>query len=1111
VRPQLTLTLLLCLLSAPTALAQDAMPARDALPGSYVTVVFPVDVDGETLLEPEGPPNWTLVTSPRRTSVKGRLLVPVTMRVPPGAAAGGRFEVRLNLRQSGGDRVKVGEVRVLAQAGFALVAPKSVQGNVRGASRAPLSFELEVQNTGNAPDTARISTTGTTWPVVLEPSEIALGAGERGRVRVTVLPEGVLIGRAPTILWLRATSVAGPATVVTRRVTLEFNGSRTDSDASSDAPQLRFGVLLGAGLDLNWRGAASGNAPFSAAWRYSVAPSLRGALSQTVAGEVSSTPLEGDTQTPFSGLPRVRLGLSGNSWSASMGLAQGDYDLSGSFRALDWTVGLGAALGLSQTQGRYGLSALGTREDARTALGLSARTLGSALWNGEGSTRTDELRARYRFPLLGGETELGGTLSGVQGPGGYQLGWGAAQSFRWRDEGFDLTQSLSGSGSGQTLALLGGTRTLTPFGVRGSSVLSITPSVMGVVTRWKNSLTLLSNPLPGVTLNFAGLLETGAGLRWSVSPSFGAKVSLGDLQLDLGAGYQHDEAQADGDSPARSSDHYRAGLGVVQGPFVAQAKLDFETRREGELFEQSLGTNVEARYALSSRSLLKLAYTLDGRVLDGQANTFQHVLSAGWQQYWTPRLSSEVSYSHSFGDREGSDRLGVNLGVLELWPEVLPGLSGSVGYSYGGTNLFGGDFTNGEHRLSLRLGLDLDYGVNTPEALVNAFGGQAKGEVRGVAFTDRNRDGAFDEGDLPQPNLRFTLGKYPVTTDAAGRYRLSLPAGRYRLLLTSDLSATLHLADSSELDITAGERLERPLVLLEDVPLSLSLFEDANHNGLRDPQEEGIAYGSILLEGAALGGSGNASALRRSLKMGADGNLVGAQLPPGNYTLRPDPDGLPADFQASGEAVSRTLTLGQRPEPVLLGAALPQKTVSSTYSGGELALFARLLEDSAPPGAEVRVEVWAQGADRVEVELGGVRSSLELEGGDKPGDPAGHFVGWLNVPLEASGPQSVAVRATALGRTSEQTLTLSVRPGPLFDTDSELLEANLSEVLDLALSTRFRAQTLRLELPDGREIALESPDGRRWSGRLESKVPLEGEVKVIAGEELLGTLRVRVR
>jgi len=914
-----------------------------------------------------------------------------------------------------------------------------------------------------------------------------------------VLPEGVLIGKAPTVLWLRATSVASPKTVVTGRVTLEFNSAQSGSNPSSDDPQLRFGAVLGAGLDLGLRGSASGNEVFSAAWRYSLAPSLRGALSQTVAGEVSSTPLEGDTQTPFSGLPRVRLGLTGPSWSASLGLAEGDYDLSGSFSVHEWTVGLGAALGLSQTQGRYGLSALGTREDGSTALGLSARTLGSALWNGEGSTRTDELRARYRFPLLGGETELSGTLGGVQGPGGYGFGWGAAQSFRWRDENFDLTQSLSGSLSGQTLALLGGTRNLSPFGVRGSSVLSVTPSI----TRWKNSLTLLSNPLPGVTLSVAGALETGAGLRWSVSPSFGVKVNLGEAQLDLGAGYQHDEAQAEEDSPQRSSDHYRAALGVVQGPFVAQAKLDFEGRREGEIFEQSLSTNVEARYALSSRSLLKLGYTLDGQLLEegaleNKADAFQHALSAGWQQYWTPRLSSELLYTHTFGDREGSDRLGLTLSVLELWPEVLPGLSASVGYSYGGPNLFGGGFMEGEHRLSLRLGLDLDYGMNTPDAVIDAFGGRRMGEVRGVAFVDRNRDGIFDEGDLPQPGVRFTLGKYSVTTDAAGRYSLSLPAGRYRPALASDLSATLHLADSSELDIESAALLERPLALLEDVPLNLSLFEDANHNGLRDPLEPGIAYGSVLLEGDS-----NGRALRRSLKMDADGNLVGAQLPPGNYTLRPDPDGLPDGFQASGEAAKRTLTLGQRPEPVLLGAALPQRTVSSTYSGGELALFARLLEDSAPPGAEVRVEVWAQGADRVELELSGVRSSLELEGD--------HFVGWLKVPRQAGGPQSVSVRATAGARSSEQKLSLSVRPGPLFDTDMDSLEANLNEVLELALSTRFRTPSLRLVLPDGREIALESADGRRWSGRLESSVALEGEVKVIAGEEVLGTLRVRVR
>ncbi|WP_238314548.1 hypothetical protein, partial [Methylobacterium crusticola] len=85
---------------------------------------------------------------------------------------------------------------------------------------------------------------------------------------------------------------------------------------------------------------------------------------------------------------------------------------------------------------------------------------------------------------------LGADLTGQQGEG-YALTLGLQQSLTWQSQALELVQSYAGLPFAglHTLGLAGGTRSLYPLGLRGSTSLAL-----GTDGLWQNRLTLYYQP-----------------------------------------------------------------------------------------------------------------------------------------------------------------------------------------------------------------------------------------------------------------------------------------------------------------------------------------------------------------------------------------------------------------------------------------------------------------------------------------------------------------------------------------------------------------------------------------------------------------------------------------
>jgi len=189
-RPRSRLSLLLLLLLGSLALAQSVRIVRSspevrrAAPGRTVTHVFVLYGSGPVRVRLDSEHGWPLLTPEREVQLSpGRpLYYPVTLRVPAQAAEGRRD--RLTVRAGAASAIAYTEVSYLP--GLQLRLPAT-------ASYLPPSgrFTLEVANTGNGADTARIRVETMDGAAVFY-TRLRLEAGERRKVQVPVSETGVM-------------------------------------------------------------------------------------------------------------------------------------------------------------------------------------------------------------------------------------------------------------------------------------------------------------------------------------------------------------------------------------------------------------------------------------------------------------------------------------------------------------------------------------------------------------------------------------------------------------------------------------------------------------------------------------------------------------------------------------------------------------------------------------------------------------------------------------------------------------------------------------------------------------------------------------------------------
>jgi PKD repeat protein len=184
-------------------------------------------------------------------------------------------------------------------------------------------------------------------------------------------------------------------------------------------------------------------------------------------------------------------------------------------------------------------------------------------------------------------------------------------------------------------------------------------------------------------------------------------------------------------------------------------------------------------------------------------------------------------------------------------------------------------------RFGWSVGVNATFGVPFPFLVT-------KGRIEGRVFVDRNANGALDEGESPADGVVVFVEESEVSTDAAGEFRFPpLSPGIYHLSVRERPLDT-SFGSPIEIQLGAGERRTVDVPLAPILTLRGAVFEDANQDGVRQPQEMGLAGIRIRLERE--GGETVAATTD------ARGDFAWANARPGTYIASIDASTLPERF-----------------------------------------------------------------------------------------------------------------------------------------------------------------------------------------------------------------------
>lgn len=1075
-RARLLAGALLAFASTGIALAHVRVTAQPEVPAAadaYATLTFPLSGEGRYRFEIVPPDGWTAVTRQGEVDLRGDGFVSVTVRVPTLAPVGERFATELRLLD--GERLVVtarGHVTVTRRIRISLLGPDDLLGR----PGEPLSFEVVLGNEGNARDTLTLSARHSHWDVRIDGSETPLEPGERRIVKVTLHPTTTVNSGYRHIFYLVAASIDDPDVEVVAEVTSHFYArDPAAGQRASGRPQLTLNVSAGAAAGVT---ASAGEVSANAG--YWVMPELAGQLSDYVDGELRTSKLAGTVSDPFAEVPSsLAMSLEGPGWDGSLDVSPQRYALGVGVDLERWRVSAAGAV----TPGR-GVGASARLERGDGALQVAART--GLL----GRRRTDALVASYRTDLANDlALTVGAGVSGFAGmaeSGGYQVAFTVSQRLAWHDDRFDVNQSYAGVpfAGVHTIGLSGGTRSLYPIGVRVQTAYSLSP----VSDRWNSGVTLFGSPARGLTMDVTlGLSVEGAGVRsgvtWSVSPRVGYTVrSPAGLIASFTVRYGHGGVAA---GSGTAWDRYEAGLRLDHRDLGLTATAEYEVRRGDGVPtpDTSFQATVQPTYAIGSDALLFASYAYEDRT--SPIPRVRHEIGLGWLHTWNPTIASRLEYQRTFdmlGDAD-RERVGVSLNVKDV---MTAGLDLDARYAITSpTSLL--DFaTPQSHDLTVGFGYAIPLVFDTPDVLIDLFGGRRGGEVHGLVFVDANRNGEFEASeDRPLAGLEIQIGSERTTADAEGRYRLRVPEGTYEVSFPVGLPATIDLCGERTVHVVDNERHQVLLPFAPVVSLAVELFDDLDHDGIRGTSEGGIAFGGVVLDGPQ----------RRVVRTDATGKAIVSGLVTGTYVVTVSSAHLPSGYRPTTEPLRVTFEAHDRPPPVLLGAARQARSVVRTFSAGSLAVLPRALQTTVAPGAEIELEALVQGvADRVLVEYGGVEAAFMPS--------ASSWRLRIRIPRGTPlGLLELSVRATRGDQSVERPLFVNVVDRAPYTASSVVAAAGKN--VEVEVTTHFEAQEAQLLMPDGGRVMLASADGYLWTatwrapltvGRLLAELRVDGEV-----------------
>ncbi|GGN00889.1 hypothetical protein GCM10007092_13670 [Thermus composti] len=1003
-------------------------PSLAGIPGEYLTLSLEVEGQGPLVLRLFPPEGWQALSQERKAGLEGgRETVSFTLRVPfLPAGTQSKAEVVAYLGEKEAARAEVA-LSVLPLVQIALSAPATLEAQLGG----PFEFPAYVQNRSNQRAKVLLEAEAAMFQVFLNPQGLELAPGETGVVRVLVNPQGEISAGYRFYLKLRATPEGKAEARKEAGVIVLFQetlGAKTQGKDPSLTLNLGLGLSLGANLE---RGQLTGQVG------YLLAPSLTGALSDYVNLTATPSPLTESLSDPWPSPQTLALSLKGEGWEARAQGGGGGLSAGGTFRLGDARLGL---------EGSYRPQALSLRASA-ASLDSNLDLQGSLSTQLTPAGRQDNLNLRYRLPLESGLTlGLGTDLAG-QTQGAYGLSLGLSQNLTWQTQELDLVQSYAGVPLAglHVLGLTGGTRSLYPLGLRGSTSLQLG----SLPALWQNQASLYYQPWSGtflsLTLSYRQQGEDrGLGLNPGLATAFGEPgVYAGSLSLGYGL-----QRALSGQAPESQSYQGSLSLGTKDLSFSGFLRYLHQA-------QPYLEGNLLLRLVLPAGSL-------EGSYLVKQGNDQPLTLyGAAWNQLWPGSLQSRLFYEYR-QEASPSQRLGLGLYRRNF---LEPGLSLGASYTL---ILQAGE---ARHAFGLTLYYAQALSFATPREVVDLFGGRKGGEVMGQAFLDPNLNGRLDPGESPLADLKVCLGQVCEATDAQGRYRLVAASGAGTLRFLG-LPATLALVGEAGVDVPLNARLEKNLPFAPATTLTVRVLDGEKGSGL--------AYAGVCAEGP----------VGRCTRADVNGNALLGDLFPGTYRLYPDPRYLPEGYRAEKEAQVRVeLKPLEAPPLVVLP---PKREVVVTYTAERLSLVATADPPTALAGAEVEVKALVQGQPE--------RLWLDLPSGPVSLQPQEDNYYAIRIRLHLPpGLHALRVRASAQGQEAEAPLWLQVVPGALF-------EPQVVNSPKVHLTLRFRATQVTLQA-EGQAFPLQSQDGYTWTGEVPLG-PGQHTLLVFADGEALGPVRL---
>jgi len=991
---------MLALAAWASALEVVGQPTATGEAGDYVTLAFHLSGQGDYEYEVDVPEPWQPLSRSGRIRVDGTGFVSVTLRVPRSAPADVRAEVTLRLQNTESDAdsaVGRGYVSVLATAGVELLAPRELDGVISE----PLELFLLISNRGNMPDAFILTGTAGMWDVRFEESEVQLDPGEEREVRVLLELRGDVSPGYRNVLIVTATSRNDP-TVRARTFTesrfYEQGAGATTKRRSAPRLDLAVGAGVTAGLTIDEAGASAGLG-------YFVNPSLSGELSDYVRATAGVGGFSGSMEDPFREVPsRLDIGLSAAGWDASASIGNGAYSLAGGGIVNDWRLGGSTTYRPAESGAELGVNAFAVSQ----VPGLDLQFSGATSFAPAG--RRDGLGASYRTSLSDNlMLTVGSNVTGLQTDAGYAVAAGMNESLSYQEQFFDVTQTYSGVPFAglHSIGLNGGLRSVGPFGVRASTSLQLSAGTHA----WRNVLTLSARPAPGLGLTVAGAWQTSSeSSSWSVAPRLSYSFRVDGLRGNFGVRYAY-TGVVRGD--VASSALYGANASFGVGPVSVGADASYVS--QGESNSGGAGDTFVARataeYRPGLRTQVLASFEYGSDTLKGEGST---KFGVSWSEDWVKTFSTRLSYDRSQSEAYGSgdvtqlERLALTGQFRDLG---FDGLNLSAGYALSAkAGLFTG-LAPLKHDFSVRVGYTLRFSFDTPQGIVDTFGGRKGGEIRGTAFLDRDLDGRRGDDEEVLEGVVVSLAGEEAVTGADGGYRLRVPSGSHAWVFSAGLPASVRSS------LEAPVAVEENSVQVVDLPfvpvasLSVSLFDDLDNDGLRGAGETGISFGGVIVDGP----------VRREVLLDARGNAVVSDLVPGRYTITPDPDRLPRRYRSTTEPVVIVIREGDRPAPVAVGAAAPPREVVTTFTASALAVIARADKSSVAAGEELLIKALVTGqADRVLVRIGGVEFLLDNQGP--------RWSGTVTVPAGTpAGPLPIEVVAEAGGVTTSVEIDVTVK------------------------------------------------------------------------------------